>query len=267
MGITIGTQLGSHYLTGLIGRGGMGEVYRAKDTKLKREVAIKVLPDAFSRDPDRVSRFQREAEVLASLNHPNIGAIYALEEAGGVRFLVLELVDGETWGERIVRGPIPIDESLAIAKQIADALEAAHERDIVHRDLKPANVKITPDGRLKVLDFGLARGPTSPTLNDAEATADHAMTATGQILGTAAYMSPEQVRGERVDSQSDQFSLGIILFEMLTGRSPFSGSSAVEILAAILRDRPPAAGEINPDVPSPVQWIIDRCLSKRPKDR
>ena len=157
MSITVGTQLGSHQITGLLGKGGMGEVYRAHDSKLKREVAIKILPEEFSRDPDRVSRFQREAEVLASLNHPNIAAIYNFEQAGGMRFLVLELVEGETLADRMEHGPIPIDESLAMAKQIADALEAAHEKDIVHRDLKPANVKITPDGRLKVLDFGLAK--------------------------------------------------------------------------------------------------------------
>src|SRR5207342_1335660 len=157
MSVNIGTQFGSHELIGLLGKGGMGEVYRARDTKLKREVAIKILPDEFSRDPDRVSRFQREAEVLASLNHPNIAAIYDLQEANGSRFLVLELVEGETLAERIKRGPIPVEEALGIAKQICEALEAAHEKGVVHRDLKPANVKITPDGKVKVLDFGLAK--------------------------------------------------------------------------------------------------------------
>src|SRR5215475_9731052 len=157
MSLQIGQQLGSYEITSLLGKGGMGEVYRARDTKLKRDIAIKILPDEFSSDPARVSRFLREAEVLASLNHPNIGAIYDLEEVNGARFLVLELIEGETLAERIARGPIPIDEALAIAKQIVDALEAAHERGIVHRDLKPANVKITPDGKVKVLDFGLAK--------------------------------------------------------------------------------------------------------------
>src|SRR5262245_26499126 len=157
MPVTIGTTLGSHEITALLGKGGMGEVYRARDGKLKREVAIKILPEEFSNDPDRVSRFQREAEVLASLNHPNIAAIHSLEEADGSRFLVLELVEGETLAERIRRGPIPIDEALNIAKSIAEALEAAHEKGVVHRDLKPANVKVTPDGKVKVLDFGLAK--------------------------------------------------------------------------------------------------------------
>src|SRR5437899_7001463 len=197
MSITIGTQLGSHEITALLGKHGMGEVYRARDTKLKRDVAIKILPDEFSHDADRVSRFQREAEVLASLNHPNIAAIYDLQEANGSRYLVLELVQGETLAERIARGPTPVEEALDIAKNICEALEAAHEKGIVHRDLKPANIKITPEGRVKVLDFGLAKifsdeaanvsVSQSPTLISAASTP-------GIILGTAAYMSPEQAR-------------------------------------------------------------------------
>src|SRR5438132_9499529 len=170
MGLTTGTKLGSHDITALLGKGGMGEVYRARDTKLKRDVAIKIMPDAFSRDPDRVARFQREAEVLASLNHPNIAAIHSLEEAEGLRFLVLEFVEGETLAERIGRGPIPVEEALDIARSICEALEVAHEKGITHRDLKPANIKLTPDGKAKVLDFGLAKAietaPTGPTLSN-----------------------------------------------------------------------------------------------------
>jgi len=195
MALTIGTQLGSHEITALLGKGGMGEVYRARDLRLKREVAIKILPEEFSRDADRVSRFQREAEVLASLNHPNIAAIYDLQEANDTRFLVLELVEGETLAERIQRGPIRVAEALEIGKHICEALEAAHEKGVVHRDLKPANVKITTDGRVKVLDFGLAKAmetaPASTTLSNSS-TLTLGATQNGVILGTAAYMSPEQ---------------------------------------------------------------------------
>ena len=205
MAMKIGTQLGSHEITALLGKGGMGEVYRARDTRLKREVAIKILPDQFSRDPDRVSRFQREAEVLASLNHPNIAAIYSLEEAQGSRFLVLELVEGETLAERLGRGAIPVDEALTIAKSICDALEAAHEKGVVHRDLKPGNVKITPEGTVKVLDFGLAKAMEhAPPTPDSNSPTLMSMAATnaGVILGTAAYMSPEQAKGMTVDRRA-----------------------------------------------------------------
>src|SRR5207237_3797883 len=206
MVITIGTQLGSHEITALLGKGGMGEVYRARDTKLKREVAIKILPDEFSTDPERVSRFQREAEVLASLNHPNIAAIHSLEEANGSRFLVLELVEGETLDDRLRRGPLPIDEALNIAEQMCEALEAAHEKGVVHRDLKPANVKITPDGKIKVLDFGLAKAlegtGASATLSNSP-TLMTVASMPGMILGTAAYMSPEQARGRETNRTTD----------------------------------------------------------------
>ena len=194
MALTIGTQLGSHEITALLGKGGMGEVYRARDLKLKREVAIKILPEEFSRDSDRISRFQREAEVLASLNHPNIANIYDLEEHDGSRYLVLELVEGETLADRIARGPIPVEEAVAIAKQICEALETAHEKGVIHRDLKPANIKITPDGKVKVLDFGLAkaleRAPVSSTMSNSPTILSAATGA--MIVGTAAYMSPEQ---------------------------------------------------------------------------
>src|SRR5262245_12534259 len=242
MALTIGTQLGSHEITSLLGKGGMGEVYRARDLKLKREVAIKILPEEFSRDAERVSRFQREAEVLASLNHPNIAAIYGLQEANETRFLVLELVEGETLADRIARGPIPVEEALDIAKSICEALEAAHERSIVHRDLKPANVKITPDGTVKVLDFGLAKavGPDAAvtTSNVADSPTKTAHTALGVILGTAAYMSPEQARGRPVDRRADIWAFGAVFYEMLTGRRAFDGDNTTEVLAAVVRDEP-----------------------------
>src|SRR5437667_7849534 len=224
MAIQVGQQLGSLQITALLGKGGMGEVYRARDSKLKRDVAIKVLPDEFSRDPERSSRFQREAEVLASLNHPHIAAIYDLGSFGDSRFLVLELVEGETLAERIARGPIPLYEALSIASQITEALEAAHEKGVVHRDLKPANIKLALDGHVKVLDFGLAKvregeggtSSNSPTV----------MTqASGMILGTAAYMSPEQAKGKEADRSSDVWAFGCVLYEMLTGRAVFVGGT------------------------------------------
>jgi predicted ATPase len=263
MAIRVGSTLGSYQITARIGSGGMGDVYRARDGKLKREVAIKSLPDSFARDPKRIGRFQQEAEVLASLNHPNIAAIYDLLEAEGSMYLVLELVEGETLADRLKRGPMTVEEALHLSSQIAAALEAAHELGIVHRDLKPANIKISDRGTVKLLDFGIAKRDTSL---DAEVTAG-GLTGAGEILGTAAYMSPEQVRSEQVSSSSDQFSLGIIMFEMLTGRHPFTGDSIMEVLASILRDKPPALEELRLAIPSPVQWIIDRCLAKRSADR
>src|SRR5262249_23610383 len=204
MSLQIGQQLGSYEITSLLGKGGMGEVYRARDSKLKRDVAIKALPEEFSRDHDRVSRFQREAEVLASLNHSNIASIYDLQEANESRFLVMELVEGETLAERIARGPLPVEDALDTAKQICEALEAAHEKGIVHRDLKPGNVKILPDGKVKVLDFGLAKAlesaPANPTLSHSP-TLSMAATNAGLILGTASYMSPEQARGRSADQR------------------------------------------------------------------
>src|SRR5579883_1441878 len=222
MRLTIGTQLGSYEITGLLGKGGMGEVYRARDVKLKREVAIKVLPEEFSCDSDRVSRFQREAEALDALNHQNIGAIYDLQYIENTRFLILELVEGETLADVIdKRGALPLDEALDIGKQICEALEAAHERGIVHRDLKPANVKVLPNGKVKVLDFGLAKASAStraePALSNSP-TLSIAATNAGIILGTAAYMSPEQAKGRSVDRRTDIFAFGCVLYEMLTGR-------------------------------------------------
>src|SRR5262249_16645894 len=230
MAIAIGQQLGSYEITALLGKGGMGEVYRARDTKLKREVAIKILPEEFSVDPDRASRFQREAEVLASLNHPNISAIYDLQEASQTGLLVLELVEGETLAERIQHGPIPVEEALAIGSRICGALEAAHEKGIIHRDLKPANVKITSDGTAKVLDFGLAKAMESnrgnPTLSNSPTLVNSfGGTNAGVIIGTAAYMSPEQARGFVADQRGDIFAFGCVLYEMLTTQRAFTGET------------------------------------------
>src|SRR5499426_4767101 len=237
MALTLGTQLGSLEITALLGKGGMGEVYRARDMKLKRDVAVKILPDDFSRDADRVRRFQREAEVLASLNHSNIAAIYDLQEAKGSRFLVLELVEGETLAERIQRGAIPVEQVLHVSRHICEALEAAHEKGIVHRDLKPANVKITPDGKVKVLDFGLAKaldtGPSNMTLSDSPTMLSESLS--GMIVGTAGYMSPEQARGRPADQRSDVFAFGCVLFEMLTGQQAFQGEDVSDVLASVIK--------------------------------
>jgi eukaryotic-like serine/threonine-protein kinase len=256
-------------LSAFLGRAEWGEVYRARDLKLKREVAIKILPDEFSRDPDRVSRFQREAEVLASLNHPNIAAIYDLQEANGSRFLVLELVEGETLAERIKRGPIPIDESLNIAKNICEALEAAHEKGVVHRDLKPANVKITPEGKVKVLDFGLAKAFESESAKAALSNSPTlSMTATnaGVILGTAAYMSPEQARGRKADGRSDVFSFGCVLYEMLTGMQAFQGEEVSDVLASVLKGEPDL-GLLPANLNPRVHELLHRCLEKNANRR
>jgi len=239
----IGTRLAHYEITSHLGTGGMGEVYQADDTKLGRSVAIKLLPEAFTHDMDRLARFEREARMLASLNHPRIAAIYGLEESGGRKFLVMELVPGETLAECIKRGPIPLDEALAIARQIADALEAAHdsEKGIVHRDLKPANVKITPEGQLKVLDFGLAKAfdvqpaDVSPSHSP---TISIAATQQGIILGTAAYMSPEQAKGRTVDKRTDIFAFGCVLFEMLSGGPAFDGDGVGEVLARVIEREP-----------------------------
>ena len=269
MPISIGTQLGSHEITALLGKGGMGEVYRARDLKLKRDVAIKILPEEFARDADRVSRFQREAEVLASLNHPNIAAIYDVEEANGFRYLILELVEGETLAERLRRGPIAANEVLKIAQQIADALEAAHERGVIHRDLKPANVKITPEGKLKILDFGLEKAmetaPANPGLSNSP-TLSNLATNAGIILGTAAYMSPEQANGFTVDRRSDIFSFGVVLYEMFTGRQPFQGRTTSEVMASVLV-REPDWTAMPPNLNPRILELIRRCLQKDAKAR
>ena len=237
----IGKSIAHYTTTEKIGEGGMGEVYRATDTKLDRDVALKVLPKAFTGDPQRMARFEREAKVLPSLNHPNIGAIHGLEEEDGVRALVLELIEGDDLSEHIAKGPIRLEKALQIALQIAEALEAAHEKGIIHRDLKPANVKITPEGQVKVLDFGLAKAmdvegsaetiANSPTLS-------MQATQAGIILGTAGYMSPEQARGQEADHRADIWALGVILFEMLTGAQIFRGKTISDSLAKVLEREP-----------------------------
>ena len=270
MALQPGTRLGPYEVTAQIGVGGMGEVYRATDTKLKREVAVKVLPAALAADPERLARFQREAEVLASLNHPNIAAIYGLEEADKTKALVMELVEGPTLADRIAQGAIPIDEALPIAKQIAEALEAAHEQGIIHRDLKPANVKVRPDGTVKVLDFGLAKAlepaGTSPGLSQSPTITSPAMTQQGVILGTAAYMSPEQARGKTVDKRADVWAFGCVLFEMLTGRRAFAGAEVSDVLASVLA-REPDWTLLPPGLSSVLSTFIKRCLDKNAKQR
>ena len=264
MALEIGSRLGHYDVTALIGEGGMGQVYPATDTTLDREVALKVLPDAFTADPDRLARFEREAKVLASLNHPNIGAIYGLEKSGDTRALVLELIEGPTLADRIKQGPIPLDEALPIAKQIVEALEAAHEANIVHRDLKPANVKVTPKGRVKILDFGIAKWGGFDQASDA---ATETMTQDGVVVGTVQYMSPEQLQGKPVDGRSDLFSLGVMLYEAVAGRHPFPADSLAERVSAILRDTPVDASELVPDCPAGLARILKRCLEKESAKR
>ena len=260
----IGSKLAHYEITCHLGSGGMGDVYQATDSKLGRSVAIKFLPEAFSHDNERVARFEREARVLASLNHSNIAAIHGLEESGERKFLVMELVGGETLAERIKTGPIPVDESLAIAKQIAEALEAAHEKGIIHRDLKPANVKITPEGKVKVLDFGLAKAFEAETSNvhpSNSPTLSRAATNAGVILGTAAYMSPEQAKGRHVDRRTDIFAFGCVLYEMLTGRPAFEGEDIPEILSRVLQ-REPDWTLLPADVPPRVRELLRLYLQK-----
>jgi eukaryotic-like serine/threonine-protein kinase len=269
MPLQIHQQLGSYEITALLGKGGMGEVYRARDARLKRDVAIKVLPDEFLQDAERVSRFQREAEILASVNHSNVAGIYGLEEALGSRFLVLELVEGETLAERLARGPIPVNESLDIARYICEALEAAHEKGIIHRDLKPANIKVTPEGKVKVLDFGLAKAyerEPSDASRSHSPTISMAATNAGMILGTAAYMSPEQAKGRTVDQRTDVFAFGSVLYEMLTGKPAFDGDDIPDILGAVLRTEPDWS-LLPKDVPPGIVRLLHLCLKKELKKR
>jgi serine/threonine protein kinase len=279
LAITPGTCIGPYEVVAAIGAGGMGEVYRARDSKLGRDVALKIIPDAFALDPDRLARFRREAQLLASLNHPQIGAIYGFEDSGRTHALVLELVEGDTLADRIAAarhdgGALQVEEALAIARQMADALDAAHEHGIVHRDLKPANIKVTPDGQVKVLDFGLAKlaqpsesahrpsdASQSPTI-----TSPALMTGAAVILGTAAYMSPEQAKGRDADRRSDIWAFGCVLYEMLTGRRAFEGEDVADTLAAVLR-ADPAWGVLPPDTPRAIVRLLRRCLQKDPKRR
>ena len=292
MSLAAGIGLGPYKIIAPLGAGGMGEVYRARDTKLQRDVALKILPETMARDPQRMARFEREAQVLASLNHPNIAAIYGLEESNGVRALVMELVEGETLAERIsvavvsslpvrsgeftpphggIKPPLQIDQSLPIAIQIAGALEYAHERGVIHRDLKPANVKITPEGTVKVLDFGLAKvldpQDSTTTMDMANSPTLSAMaTQAGIILGTAAYMSPEQARGQRVDRRADIWAFGCVLYEMLSGRKPFEGETISDVLAAVIRAEPEWTA-VPDSTPPSIQRLVRRCLQKDQRQR
>ena len=269
MTLAAGTKLGPYEIVAPLGAGGMGEVYRARDARLSREVAIKVLPESLVRDTERLTRFRREAQVLASLNHPHIAAIYGLEEQDGREALILELVEGETLAERIARGALPIDEALEIARQIARALEAAHEKGIVHRDLKPANVKLDRAGQVKVLDFGLAKAlatdGSSPDITSSP-TMTAAATQAGVVLGTAAYMSPEQARGKPVDERADIWAFATVLYEMLTGRKTFEGETVSDTLAAILTKEPDWSA-LPADTPASVRRVLRRCLDRDPKTR
>ena len=268
MSLTAGTRLGSYEILGALGAGGMGEVYRASDRKLKREVAIKVMPETFARDEERMKRFEREAQVLASLNHPNVAAIYGLEEADGIRALVLELVEGPTLSERIARGPIPLEEALRIAVQIAHGLEAAHEKAVIHRDLKPANVKLTKDGDVKILDLGLAKAleVESPPVEDTNSPTLTRATQTGVLLGTAAYMSPEQAKGKSADRRADVWAFGVVLYEMLAGSRAFDGEDVSETLAFVLTKEPDWSA-LPGALPPRVGSMLRRCLTKDPKRR
>jgi serine/threonine-protein kinase len=271
MSIAPGTRLGPFDVTAPLGAGGMGQVFRAHDSRLNRDVAIKVLPPEFATDPARMARFSREAQVLAALSHPNIAAIFGLEESGGSSALVMELVEGQTLEERIQAGPIPLDEVLAVARQIADALEAAHEKGIIHRDLKPANIKINPEGKVKVLDFGLAKAMDADPISGAGSQADSPTltldsTRAGQIMGTAAYMSPEQARGKPVDKRADIWAFGVVLYEMLTGKSMFEGETVSDTLAAVLRADIDLK-HLRPDTPPKLRRLLVRCLERDPKRR
>ena len=276
-----GSRVGVYQIGAQIGEGGMGRVHRARDTRLNRDVAIKVLPDLFASDPDRLARFTREAQTLASLNHPNIAQIYGLEESPAevgppTCALVMELVDGEDLSQRIARGPMPLDDVLPIARQICEALEAAHEQGIIHRDLKPANIKVRPDGTVKVLDFGLAKAlesaesrrqePAHTLSQSPTMTSPASMTGAGMILGTAAYMSPEQARGKAVDRRTDIWAFGCVLFEMLTGKRAFAGETAADVLAATV-SREPEWSHLTPEATRRLGRLLRRCLEKNPRQR
>ena len=269
MALAAGTRIGVHEIVALLGAGGMGEVYRARDTKLGRDVALKILVPSLTANADRLARFAREARLLASLNHPHIGSIYGFEDAGGAPALVLELVEGETLGDRVRRGPLPLPEALAVARQIADALDAAHASGIIHRDLKPSNIKITRDGMVKVLDFGLAKAlAADPSERDPLTSSTLTLGATipGAILGTAAYMSPEQARGQAVDKRTDVWAFGCVLFEMLTGSSAFGRETVTDTIAAVIRAEPEWTS-LPAETPGSIRRLLARCLQKDARRR
>jgi len=265
MRLTPGTRLGPYEILTPLGSGGMGEVYRATDTRLGRDVALKVLPAEVGHDPERLARFRREAKALAQLDHPNIVTIYSVEECEGVNFLTMQLVEGTPLDRLIPAGGLPLKQIVEIASALGAALEAAHEKGIMHRDLKPANVMVSNEGRVKVLDFGLAKDARAAMVGNATLTSSQ--TQMGVVLGTPAYMSPEQTSGRPLDHRTDIFSLGVVLHEMATGRRPFEGDSSAELISAILRDNPPSVTDVRPDLPSDLARIIRRCLEKDPRHR
>ena len=265
----IGRTLAHYRITLPIGAGGMGEVYRATDTKLGRDVALKVLPAGMALDPGRLERFRREARALAALDHPGIVGVFSVEEADGIHFLTMQLVEGQSLDAVLATGGLPVPRFFEIAVPLAEALTAAHERGIIHRDLKPANVMVTGEGRVKVLDFGLAKleAPDSGDFTSSPTESRANLTSEGQVFGTVAYMSPEQARGERVDARSDIFSLGVVLYQMLTGEQPFAGANAADMISSILRDDPPSVTDRRADLPPQLARIVRRCLEKDPQDR
>ncbi|MHC4831618.1 MAG: serine/threonine-protein kinase [Planctomycetota bacterium] len=264
MSLTAGQSLSFYEILGPLGAGAMGEVYRAKDTRLEREVAIKVLPEHFAEDDERLRRFEREAKSLASLNHPNVAQIFGVDQVDDTCFLVLELVPGETLEDRISRGALPVDEAIDVCRQIAEGLEAAHEAGVIHRDLKPANVRITPDGKVKVLDFGLAK-PAVPG-KDGSSTDSVLATEAGRLLGTPTYMAPEQARGKPIDRRVDNWAFGCVLFECLTARRAFDGESLSDVLAGVLEHEPDWTA-LPAGVPGRVRRLMERCLVKDPHER
>ena len=269
MGLSPGTRLGSYQIAAPLGAGGMGEVYRARDTRLGRDIAVKVLPDGVASSPDRLARLEREAQTVASLNHPNIVTLHSIEEVAGIRFLTMELVEGRDLSTLVVPGGLPLAQVLDLAVPLAEALVAAHEKGVVHRDLKPANVMVTHEGRVKVLDFGLAKlTQASPDpQNTQAATMTSPISDAGQRVGTAPYMSPEQIRGESMDARTDLFSFGILVYELSTGKRPFSGETLADVSSAILRDSPPSITSLRSDLPLDLERVIGRCLEKMPRER
>ncbi len=269
MPLAPGTRLGAYELVGTLGAGGMGEVHRAHDTRLGRDVALKVLPEEVASSPERLARFEREARIVASLNHPNIVTLHSIEEAAGVRFLTMELVEGRNLADLIVPGGLPLAQVLDLMIPLADSLGAAHEKGVVHRDLKPANVMVTHEGRVKVLDFGVAKLMTAEASATRTGSDDMSSTLStaGEMVGTVSYMAPEQIFGEAVDARTDLFSLGILIFELLTGKRPFGGKSLWEVAAAIMREDPPPLTSVRPEVPADLERVVSRCLEKQPEDR
>ncbi|HEX7880986.1 MAG TPA: serine/threonine-protein kinase, partial [Candidatus Eisenbacteria bacterium] len=267
--LTPGSRLGAYDIVGPLGAGGMGEVYRARDARLGRDIAVKVLPSDTARHPDRLARFEREARTVAAMNHPNIVTIHSIEQDGDVRFLTMELVDGDSLDHQVTPGGLAVARLLGLAVPLADALVAAHERGVVHRDLKPANVMVTRAGRVKVLDFGLAKGvdPASDIDSTQAATLASPISTAGQVVGTVPYMAPEQVRGEPADARTDLFALGVLLYELLVGTRPFTGKSFADVSSAILRDQPAPVSTRRPDAPADLARIIMRCLEKDPRHR